>query len=121
MEENLGNLESRVQEIYDYQLDTTFIKDKLTDLEDLSRQSNLRIDSIKERLNETWEDCEKELEIDAIFKESLGIEEELVIERTHMMKTDKNKKSNTPTTIVCRILNYKDKVKILRNAEKTER
>ena len=34
------------------------------------------------------------------------------------MVKDKNKKSNTPRTIVCRILNYKDKVKILRNAKK---
>ena len=34
------------------------------------------------------------------------------------MKTDKNKKSNTARTIVCRILNYQDKVKILRNAKK---
>ena len=34
------------------------------------------------------------------------------------MKTDKSKKGNTPRTIVCRILNYKDKVKILRNAKK---
>ena len=34
------------------------------------------------------------------------------------MKTDKTKKGNTPRTIVCRILNYKDKVKILRNAKK---
>ena len=34
------------------------------------------------------------------------------------MKIDKNKKSNTARTIVCRILNYQDKVKILRNAKK---
>ena len=34
------------------------------------------------------------------------------------MKTDKNKKSNTARTIACRILNYQDKVKILRNGKK---
>ena len=33
------------------------------------------------------------------------------------MKTDKSKKANTTRTIVCRILNYKDKVKILRTAK----
>ena len=43
------------------------------------------------------------MELDTLFKESLGIEEEVVIERTHRVKTDKNKKSNTPRTIVCRI------------------
>ena len=36
----------------------------------------------------------------------------------HFVKTDKNNKGNTPRTIVCRILNYKDKVKILRDAKK---
>ena len=116
VEENLGHIESRVQEIYDYQLDPTFIEDKLIDLEDRSRRNNLRVDGIKERPNEISEDCENELH--TLFKESLGIEEEVVIERTHRVKTDKSKKGNTPRTIVCRILNYKDKVKILRHAEK---
>ena len=48
----------------------------------------------------------------------IGIEEEVVIERDHRMKTDKQKKSNTLETIVCRILIYKNKVKIIRNAKK---
>ena len=116
VEENLGHVESRVQEMYDYQLDPAFIKDKLIDLEDRSRRNNLRADSIKERPNETWEDCENELH--TLFKDSLGIKEELVIERAHRVKTDKSKKGNTPRTIVCRILDYKEKVKTLRNAKK---
>ena len=116
VEENFGRIESRVQEMYDYSLDPAFIEDKLIDLEDRSRRNNLRVDGIKERPNETWEDCESELH--TLFKESLGIEEEVVIERAHRIKTDRNKKGNIPRTIVCRILNYKDKVKILRNAEK---
>ena len=105
--------------MYDYKLGPSFIEDKLIDLEDQSRQNNLRIEGIKEKPNETWEDCKSELP--TLFKESLGIEEQVVIERTHRVKTDKSKKSNTPRTIVCRILNYKDKVKILRNVKKTER
>ena len=116
VEENLGHIESRVQEMYDYQLDPTFIEDKLIDLEDRSRRTNLRVDGIKERPNETWEDCENELH--TLFKESLGIEEEVVVERAHRVKTDMSKKGNTLRTIVCRILNYKDKVKVLRNAKK---
>ena len=36
----------------------------------------------------------------------------------HRVKTEKSKESNTPRTIVCRILNYKEKVKSLRNAKK---
>ena len=102
--------------MYEYQLDPGFIEDKLINLEDRSRRNNLRVDCIKERPNETWEDSEKELDIR--FKESLGIEEEVVIERAHRVKTDKSKKGNTPRTVVCRILNYKDKFKQLRNAKK---
>ena len=34
VEENLGHIENRVQEMYDYQLDPSFIEDKLIDLED---------------------------------------------------------------------------------------
>ena len=118
VEENLEHIESRVQQIYDYQLYPAFIQDKLIDLEDRSRRNNLRIDGIKERPNETWESCKKEL--DPLFKESLGIEVEVVIERTHRIKTDKSMKGNTVGIIVCRILNYKDKVKILRNAKKVK-
>ena len=46
------------------------------------------------------------------------MEEEVAIERRHIVKTDKSTKGNAPRTIICRILNYKDKVTILRNAKK---
>ena len=87
-------------------------------LEDRSRRNNLRLDAIKERPNER-EDCENELHTP--FMESLGIEEEVVTERALRVKTDNIKKGNTLRTIVYRILNYKDQVKIVRNAKKTER
>ena len=70
MEENLGHIEGHVQEMY--QLDPAFIEDKLIDLKERSRWNNLKVDDINERPNETWEDCEKEL--DTLFKENLGIE-----------------------------------------------
>ena len=56
MEENLGHIESRVQEMYDYELDQALIEDKFIDLKDRSRENNLRVDGITERPNETWED-----------------------------------------------------------------
>ena len=101
MEEDLGNIESCVQEMYDYQLDPAFIKDKLIDLVD-RYENNFRINCIDDLIMGTWEDFDKEL--DTLFKESLGIRK-VVIEREHRVKTDKNKKSNIPKTIVCRILN----------------
>ena len=42
--------------------------------------------------------------VDTHFKKSLAIEEQVVIERAHRMKTVNNKKYNTLRTIVCRIL-----------------
>ena len=38
-----------------------------------------------------WVDCKKEL--DVLFKKSLVIDEEVVTERAHRVKTEKNKKS----------------------------
>ena len=67
--------------MYEYHLDLALNEDKLIDLQDRQRRNSLRVDGIKERPNETLEDCEKEL--GTFLKESLGIEEEVVIERTH--------------------------------------
>ena len=116
MEENLGHIESRVQEIYDYQLDAAFIEEKLIDLKNRSKRNNLRVDGIKEGANKTWEDCKKEL--DTLFKERVSTEGEIIIESAQEVKTGKGKKNNSPRTIVCRILSYKDTVKILRNVKK---
>ena len=91
--------------MYHYQLDPDFIEVKLIDLEDWLRRNNLRVDCIKD---ETWEDCKKE--IHTLFKESLSIDEDVLLEKVHRVKTDKNKKGNAPRTIVCRTINYKDKV-----------
>ena len=76
----------------------------------------MRVNSIKERPNETWEDWEKEQH--TLFKENLAIEKEKVIERALRVKAGKSKKCNTQRTIVCRILNFKGKIKILWNAKK---
>ena len=70
---------SCIQDMYDHQLDQAFIEDKLIGPKDRSRRNNLSIDNINKKPNETWEDFEKELNIR--FKESLGIKEEVVIER----------------------------------------
>ena len=49
MEKNLVHVESRVQKMYDYQLDPAFIEDKLIDLKLQLRQNNLIVDGIKEK------------------------------------------------------------------------
>ena len=51
--------------------------------------------------------------VDTPLKVSLGIEEEVVIERAQRMKINKSRRGNGPKIVVCRILSYKNKVNIL--------
>ena len=56
-------------------------------LEDRSRRNNLRIDGIKQKVGESWQDCEAEVE--KLFREKLDIEDEVIIQRTHRAKRNK--------------------------------
>ena len=53
-------------------MDSNFVYDKLTDLEDRSRRNNLRIYGISESKYETWEKFEEK--IDEVFREKLGLD-----------------------------------------------
>ena len=57
--------------------------------------------------DETWEQCEEENQ--NIFEEKLGLEN-IKIERAH--------RSNKPRAIVCKLLSYKQKKEVLKNAKK---
>ena len=47
LETELDDLEGKVQEIWDYQINPDYIQHKLVELEDISRRNNLRIDGIE--------------------------------------------------------------------------
>ena len=72
---------------------------------------------MSEKENETWDECEQEVQL--LIKDKLGTAENIVIERAHRIKK-KGKSDNPgkPRTIVCRFLNFKDKTNILKNAKK---
>lgn len=89
------------------------MKKKLRELEDRSRRNNLRIDGLSEHLNETWEDTEKK--VLRVFREKLHIQSQLHIERAHRVGTLKD---DRPRTIVLKMLEFKQKELILRNASK---
>ena len=110
--EKAEHLDKWIQETYEWQLDPEYVHNKLVDLEDCSRRNNLRIDGIKEKIRESWEDCESEVE--KLFREKLDIEDKIIIERAHRAKEPKNQ----PRTIICRLLNFKDKENILKNCRK---
>ena len=81
---------SKFEKTYEWQLDSEYVKNKLVDLEDRSRRSNLRIDGIKEKDGESWEYCEAKVE--KLFREKLLIEDNIIIERGHRAKKTKTGK-----------------------------
>ena len=115
-QEKAEHLDERIREIYEWQLDPEYVHNKLVDLEDRSRRNNLRIDGIKEKAGESWEDCEAEVE--KLFREKLDIEHKIIIKRAYRAKKTKNSKKDHPSTIICRLLNFKDKENILKNCRK---
>ena len=96
-----------------YQIDPEYVYNKLVDLKNKSRGCNLRIDSLTEKKGETWEQCEEEIQ--NIFKGKLGFEN-INIERAHRSKGKTS--CNKPRTIVCKLLSYKQKKEVLKNAKK---
>ena len=113
---DLNDLSDRADEIYDYQVDPEYVTSKLIDLEDRFRRNNFRIAGISESRNETWEECGEEIQ--KVFNEKLG-GKSVQIERAHRSKRSKsNSNSGKPRTIVCKLLNYKQKEEILRNTKK---
>ena len=77
-QESAQDLDEQIQEIYAWQLDPEYVHHKLVDLEDRSRRNNFRIDGIKEKVGESWEDCKAEVE--KLFREKLDIEDKIIIE-----------------------------------------
>ena len=95
------HLDERIREIYEWQLDLEYVHIKLVDLEDHSRRNNLRIDGIKEKVGESWEDCEAEVE--KHFREKLDIEDKSIIERAHREEKQKTAKNinQGQSSVVC--------------------
>ena len=92
-----------------------YVINKLINLEDRSRRNNLRIDGISKSRKRTWEECEEEIQ--KVFNEKLGVKN-VQIERAHRSQRSKSNNSENPRTIVCKLLNYKQKEEILRNKKK---
>ena len=91
-QEKAEQLDERIQEIYKRQSDHEYVHNKLVDLEDRSGWNKLRIDGIKEKIGESWEDCEAEVE--KLFREKLDIENKIIIQRAHKAKRKKQEKKS---------------------------
>lgn len=87
------------------------IKNKLREIEDRSRRNNLRIEGLKESENENWSVSESKVQ--KLFEDTLTLKN-IQIERAHRTGF-RNAHKTRP--IVVKLLNYKDKVEILRQAK----
>ena len=77
-EKKVEKLQEQINDLFDYQADferLEFTERKIVELEDRSRRNNLRIDGITEKENETWDECEQEVQ--SLIKDKLGIAETL--------------------------------------------
>ena len=83
------------------------IRDKIRDVEDRSRRNNLRIDGIMEEKGRDLGRIRKK--VLSLFKSKLKLEN-IKIERAHRMGIHKNGKQRT---IIFKLLNYTDRVKII--------
>ena len=79
-------------------MDAEYVTNELIGLEDRSRCKNFRIDGISELRNETWEECEDEIQ--KVFNEKLGGKN---------VQIESSNNSEKPRTIICKLLNYKQK------------
>ena len=116
-----------LQTQYDEEFDKLYenannLKEQNRKLEDRTRRCNLRIDGIKENDYETWEETENKVQ--EIFKEKLHLDHNIEIERAHRMKRRPNNNNQNddkpprPKTVILKLLRYKDKEIILKNAKK---
>ena len=106
IKDDLNQVKTDLQELGEDVLDPDYVTNKLIELEDRSRRNNIRIDGIEDDQ-----------------KEELGLENEVEIERCHRMKKKNKDQSNNerrshPRTIVCKLLRFKDKQKIIQNSKK---
>ena len=126
IEKNMCKVKEDLQEIYEYQIDPDYVNDsladirnKLSELEDRSRRNNIRIDGIAEEPGETWEECERK--VHRLLSEELDIND-VVIERAHRVKAYSHEKKNSKKlrsrTIVCKLLSFVDKARILKNSHR---
>ena len=101
VEEKMCKVKEDLKEIYEYQIDP----------------DNIRIDGIADEPGETWEECKRRVQ--RSLSEEFDINN-LVIERAHRAKSysleKKNSKKLRPRTVVCKLLNFVDKARILKNS-----
>ena len=120
VEEKLNTLKSQLQVIQNEASENKAeLKEQLRMQEDRSRRNNIRVDGVEKNGNETRQNTGNKLR-SCLYNE-LEITDELYIEKAHRVRRRENVKSNsnnTPRIIVGKLLDYKEKEKIMRRRYK---
>ena len=121
IKDNLNQVKTELKELGKHALDPNYVTNKLIELEDRSRRNNIRIDGIEEEQYETWDRCEEKIQ--KVIKDKLGIEDDVEIDRCCRMKKSgkdrlNNERNLRPRTIICRLLRFKDKQRIIQSSKK---
>ena len=83
-------------------------------MEDRSRRNNLRIDGITESNHESWDECKDKVQ--SVLTNKLGLKD-VVIERAHRVAAGRKAREDVPRTVVFKLLNFQDKVEIMKNCK----
>ena len=94
-------------------MDPNDISSKLIELEDRSRQNNLRINVINETMNETWEDCK--IKILELIRNKVKMNE--YIEIDCCCRPSRKKNQNHLHIIICCITKLEEKQKKSKNVK----
>ena len=83
-------------------------------MEDRPRRNNLRIDGIAESNHESWDECKEKVQ--SVLTNKLGLKD-VVIERAHRVAAGRKARGDVPRTVVFKLLNFQDKVEIMKNCK----
>ncbi|KAI8488105.1 Tetraspanin-8 [Branchiostoma belcheri] len=111
-DKNADKLKQLEQNIMTYNTEVTEMANKLDYIENQSRRNNLIFDGIKDDRKETWE--QSETKVKEVLRNKLRLNTDSIeIERAHR----NGKPGDRPRPIVVKLLRYKDKQNILRQAK----
>ena len=103
-----------MQVLEDDLLDPNEASKKLIELEDRFRRKNLRFDGLAEDSNETWDDCEREVQ--EVLLNNLNIEGNIEIDRCHRFGKCRGSRPRIHNSL--QISPFQRQTKILQNVKK---
>lgn len=102
----VATMESKIQEM------EKAVNTRLDDIEGQARRNNMIVYGLAEEGQESWEDTE--VKVRAFFKEDMGVQEVLSIERCHRLGP--KRRGHTSRPIILKFSFFKDKTRVMKKA-----